>query len=354
MKLQLLSIFALSSFISGPCFATETIGTLLVGSHQELILDTDLPELSAAGLGTLALGTSVDALALRLGKFGQVPRYRLTRILQGLIANNRESMAENVDTVLLNVVANLKKSCEPDKPCTFKIFMKSADWTKPVPNYSAPAKQRDIDFYNNSFMQSYYENDIEDQVSQLRKFNQVNIFGQAFSRGASEGPMSQTEENEFRTTLQTIYRENYIANHFVKTKHGIYWAEPVRQEFRNFPWNDFAVRSPSFPETYPQLIEIIKQGLNRFYLSQKREEIFNQALAFKGSLKKAVSFLLDQTVFLPSLSNSSGKPAIAFAENYKQAVLDVVDKLISEKSEMTATYIVRQSIMTIMEKKDHL
>ncbi len=354
MKPQLLSIFILSSFISGPCFATETIGTLLVGSHKELVLDTDLPELSAAGLGTLALGISADALARSLGKFGQVPRYRLTRVLQGLIANNRESMAENVDTVVLNVVANLKKSCEPGKPCIFKISMKSADWTKPVPNYSAPAKPRDLEFYSNSFMQSYYGNDIEDQVSQLRKFNRAKILGQPVSRAASEGPMSLTEENEFRTTMQTIYRENYIANHFVTTKHGIYWAEPVLQTFRNFPWNDLTIRSATFPETYPQLIEIIKQGLNRFYLSQKREEVFNQALAFKGSLKKAVGFLLDQTVFLPTLSNSSGKPVAAFTENYKQAVLDVVDKLINEKSEMAATYIVRQSIMAIMEKKDHL
>ena len=337
----------------------HVLGTAQSDYLSRVLLNTDLVEMNSKALGFEMMGNALDSVALKLKKFEKVPRYRVTRVLQGLAALNRTNLTDRDDEVVMKAIQKMKDNCDSSEPCQFTLLMKQEHWIKPLPDFSKPASESDRKFYDASFAKSYFYLDITDTVDNLKRTGKTKILGVPFQRDPKLGPMTAQDVKDFEKQVTEAYVSLLQKRYFVETTLGWYRTQEVRSDFLNFPWNDLTSRSKNFPTTYQEVVDVIEEGLNHFYLSQKREEIYWGLLSsFDNDLMKLANFLLDEVNFIPaltfySLDNPMNEQTKSLL-NYKKDTLETIETAIKERGKMIATQILKQTILVVIDDKERL
>ncbi len=346
--------------------AAGVVATVIDNRGEQVVLDTDLARMKTPNpLLALAfnhMAMYVDNLFVnKYKKYEEVPKYRVDRVLYGILAHNRHSQEENSQHAFDRHLKLWEESCvsngfvEADgktiKQCPYKITMSDVDWLLPLPNFARPATEKDIAFYDKNFMLSYYK-EIREFAEDYLKKGETKILGIKEVNSRLEDDMYLNAEEKKARLAEVMdqfaerYRKHYIFFHFVKNKAGTFWAEPVDSQLRKFRWDTVSITSPQAPKDIADLKKIIKQGLNAEYIRQKRMEVLSDGkmsvetfkYLAKLAFEKAQISIKDKELFgLESIDD----------QDVDQAMLKAIDELLapSEKDAMAS----RLHVMSICD-----
>jgi hypothetical protein len=279
-----LEVRAQEGFNSGPISVNSLVAsfettnnsyTLLESKIKTILREDASSEDKILAIATFAVAAYLDEQAILSNKFESVPTYRVTHVMQSLLASNRLSENESSHDIYNRLVSNWKKACEPriaaGRGCDFAFRFDKSSWHKGQPDFFRRLEPRHIAHVTSQSVYSQYRPAIHDMANKALKEGKADVVvsGKSYSllRAANdtlESLIAKATKVWMRVTLDRYY---FIIDHE-------YIAEQYKTEIRS---NLEQLSSLSSGETFT--VSLVDQSTSlKVGENKSREVLQNQLL----------------------------------------------------------------------------
>lgn len=148
-------------------FSADGASAAVTRSQLQSILPSDATsDDKLMALGSIALGSRLDALLIANDKFEKVPQYRVSHVVQTLIEGARLSESETASDIYARLVSQWRAACKPrlaaGRGCDFAFRFEKNDWVVGVPDFSRRLSAKHLSHLSSETIYAMYRPIIHD------------------------------------------------------------------------------------------------------------------------------------------------------------------------------------------------